>query len=129
MYTFIRADVECAAHIRVIHLENGVTPFVHDTWSATALGPFTIGFPNRCQFRLDAHLRQMGYEALNALESYTIDRGDGVSYRIDETIFKAPDHTHIVGIERHDGMTPLGEIHPDTQLGGPICVSGRPRYG
>ena len=65
----------------------------------------------------------MGYEALNALENYTIDRGDGVSYRIDETIFKAPDHTHIVGIERHDGMAPLGEIHPDTQLGGPAYVS------
>ena len=38
LYTFTRDEVECAAHIRVIHLENRVTPFVHDTWSAMAIG-------------------------------------------------------------------------------------------
>ena len=25
--------------------QNRVTPFVHDTWSAMAIGPFTIAFP------------------------------------------------------------------------------------
>lgn len=106
-----------AMSIRVLILSQP-TPTVHSSWNARSLGGFSMGFPNKKQLDLDAHIRQLGFGALNEIEVYDVPRTDGSMYTIQETIFNGPDFVHAVGIDRL-GMVPLGAVDDASKLGGP----------
>ena len=118
LYRLHRDQVPYTAAIRLLVLDRE-TPSIHNSWNALELGPFSIGFPNGDQEALDAHVRSLGFEALNDIERYEVPRRDGSFYPIHETIFNAPDYAHAVGIFRGGQMAQLGYVHPDTGLGGP----------
>ena len=92
---------------------------IHQSWNALELGPFSIGFPNLDQTTLDQKMRKAGFQGLNKMEVYPLQRSDGTEYTIKETIFNGPNFIHAVGIERCDGMPPLGDVDPQTGMGGP----------
>jgi hypothetical protein len=116
-YRLYRANVPNAAEIELVVFEQ-TQPAIHASWSALELGPFSAGFPNMDQKKQDQRVRELGFGALNALESYAVPRPDGSSYSIDETIFNAPDFVHGVGIHRGNGMAQLGDVDSNG-LGGP----------
>lgn len=116
-YRLFRKGVENAIQIRLMVL-NKPTPSIHQSWNSMELGPFSMGFPNNDTIALDKKVRQTGFGALNALESYPIPRTDGTTYQIDETIFNAPDFLHGVAITRGGGMAQLGPVDHNG-LGGP----------
>mgnify|MGYP006403387673 CR=1 FL=1 len=116
-YILSRAGVEQAIKIQLLVLDKA-TPSIHTSWDSRNLGPFSLGFPNSDTIGLDKKIRNIGFGALNDLESYPIPRTDGSTYQIDETIFNGPDFVHGVAITRGNGMVQLGPI--DTNgLGGP----------
>ncbi len=117
-YRLYRPSVPSLIQIRLMVL-NKETPLIHKSWSARELGPFSLGFPNLNQEQLDKELRTKGFESMAALQEGTVPRSDGTSYRYIETIYKAPDYLHAVGIERKDGMNQLAPVDSLTQKGGP----------
>ncbi len=116
-YRLYRKGVKQAIQIRLIVLDRPM-PSIHNSWDATELGPFSLGFPNENTIKLDKKVRKVGFGALNTLESYPIPRTDGTSYQIDETIFNGPDFIHGVAITRGNGMAQLGPVD-ENGLGGP----------
>lgn len=116
-YRLYRQGINSAIQIRLMVLDKPM-PSIHQSWNSTQLGPFSLGFPNTNTIALDKKVRQTGFGALNALESYPIPRTDGTTYQIDETIFNGPDFNHGVAITRGNGMPQLGPV--DAQgMGGP----------
>ena len=116
-YLLRNAGLQGVAQIRLLLL-NKPTPSIHQSWNALELGPFSMGFPNDHQQQHDAHMRELGFGALNDIEIYQVPRTDGSQYTIYETIFNGPDFAHGVGIQRGDGMAQLGAINQNG-LGGP----------
>tara|TARA_R110002167_G_scaffold349844_1_gene561788 strand:+ start:1624 stop:2718 length:1095 start_codon:yes stop_codon:yes gene_type:complete len=116
-YRLYRKGVDSAIQIRLLVLSKPM-PTIHDSWNSRELGPFSLGFPNNNTIALDKHIRNVGFGALNDLESYPIPRTDGSTYQIDETIFNAPDFNHGVAITRGDGMPQLGPTDENGK-GGP----------
>ena len=116
-YRIFRPGMKEAIQIQLLVLDK-VTPSIHQSWQSTALGPFSLGFPNSNTIALDKKIRKVGFGALNSLESYPIPRTDGSTYQIDETIFNAPDFVHGVAITRGGGMAQLGPTD-DNGMGGP----------
>lgn len=108
--------------IRVLRLHRPTEP-VLSSWDSLQAGPFAIGFPNLDQAELDRRLRRLGFGAQGPLNSYRIQRPDGSSYGIQETIFNGPDFVKAVGITRLDGMPQLSPIESDSGLGGPAYAS------
>jgi hypothetical protein len=109
------------AEIELVVFERSL-PAIQSSWSPLTLGPLSIGFPNADQVKQDQRVRRLGFGTLNSLESYSVPRPDGSSYRIDETIFNAPDFTHAVGIHRGNDMAQLGALDQNG-LGGPAYVA------
>ena len=118
LYFFSRQGVAEAATIRLLVLDTP-TPSIHSDWSALALGPFSMGFPNTVQTALDAKMRRLGFGALNELEKYNLPRRDGTEYPMLETIFNGPDFVHAVGIYRGGDMMQLGPVEENSGMGGP----------
>ncbi|MEM9686786.1 MAG: extradiol dioxygenase, partial [Bacteroidota bacterium] len=118
LYHLHRPSVPGLIHLRVLVL-NTQTPHIHKSYNARELGPFSLGFPNLNQKRLDRTLRGRGWKAMAALQEGRIPRADGTTYRYWEAIYKVPDFIHAVGIERGDGMNQLAPVDSITQLGGP----------
>ncbi len=118
LYLLDRPGAPGSAQIRLLVLDRP-TPAIHRSWDALTLGPFSLGFPNTDQVALDERMRRLGFGALNELERYQVPRPDGSRYTIDETIFNGPDFVHAVGIQRKDGMAPVGPVDPATGRGGP----------
>ena len=116
-YRFYRKQVPEAIQIQLLVL-NKPTPSIHQNWRPTALGPFSLGFPNSNTMKLDKKVRDLGFGSLNVLESYPIPRTDGTTYQIDETIFNGPDFVHGVAITRGGNMAQLGPLD-ESGLGGP----------
>jgi catechol 2,3-dioxygenase-like lactoylglutathione lyase family enzyme len=117
LYRLYRAGVSDAAEIELVVFARTQAP-IHQSWSALALGPLSLGFPNSSQVQHDQVVRSFGFGALNTIEIYPVPRPDGSQYHIEETIFNAPDFVHAVGIHRGDGQSQLGPL--DAQgLGGP----------
>jgi|GEM_PF-158009 len=119
VYRLYRDAVDGTIQIRLLVLDRA-TPVVHTTWDAREPGPFSTGYPSRDVPAWDRSLREMGYDAMNPMSSYSVPRPDGTTYGIDETIFKAPDFMHAVTISRKDGMPQLGPIDPSSGNGGPV---------
>ena len=118
LYHLYRENIPALIQLRVIHLEQP-SPSIHASYSSLELGPFSLGFPNLNQKKLDKKLRDLGIQAMADMQEGTIPRPDGTTYRYWETIFKGPDFLHVVGIERGDGMAQLAPCDSLTQLGGP----------
>ena len=120
LYSLTRPTVSSCIPIMLwVWPESSFPSSIHQSWNALELGPFSIGFPNLDQTRLDQKMRKMGIQGLNEMEVYSLQRPDGSEYTIKETIFNGPDYVHAVGIERCDGMPPLGEVDLQTGMGGP----------
>lgn len=117
-YRLHRPEVEGLIQIRLLVLKKE-TPSIHKSYSSREVGPFSLGFPNGDQMQLDKELREKGFGTMAPVQVGTIERPDGSSYRYIETIYKAPDYLHAVGIERMDGMPPLSPIDEVTKRGGP----------
>ncbi len=118
MYHLNRPSVPGLINIRVLVLDTE-TPLIHKSHNSRELGPFSLGFPNLNQKKLDADLRTKGWTSMEELQEGNIPRTDGTTYRYWETIYKAPDFLHAVGIERGDGVPQLAPVDSLTQLGGP----------
>ncbi len=117
-YRLHRPSVSGLIQIRLMVLDQ-ITPLIHKGWNPRELGPFTIGFPNLNQVALDNRLNSHGFSSRAPLQEGRIPRPDGTSYRYIETVYKAPDFVHAVGIERKDGMPQLAPVDSLTELGGP----------
>lgn len=117
-YRLHRPEIKGEIELRVLVFDKPV-PAIHANHDPLELGPLSIGFPNLDQRKLDAHLRRLGFGSLAPLDSNEIPRPNGTRYPIYETIFKAPDYTHAVGITRGGGMRQLGPVDSITGLGGP----------
>ena len=118
VYRLYRPSVPELIQIRLMVLRQA-TPHIHKSWHARELGPFSLGFPNLNQAKLDKELRELGFGSMAPMQEGTIPRPDGSSYRYIETIYKAPDFLHAVGIERKDGMPQLAPCDTLTEKGGP----------
>ncbi|MEM7049252.1 MAG: VOC family protein [Acidobacteriota bacterium] len=119
LYLLERPGAPGTVRLRLIHVDRP-TPLVHTTYDAREPGPFSTGYPTLDLPTWDAELRQAGHDAMNPMSEYTVPRPDGTKYRIQETIFKAPDFMHAVGISRLDGMSQLGPVDSATGRGGPV---------
>ena len=119
LYLLGRPGAPGTVGIRLLVLDRP-TPRVHTTYDAREPGPFSTGYPTTDLPAWDRDLRAMGYGAMNPMSEYSVPRPDGSSYRIQETIFKAPDFMHAVGISRLDGMRQLGPVDAATGRGGPV---------
>jgi len=117
-YHLERSAVEGEVEIRLLVFKDPV-PAMHDSRSALELGPFSIGFPNSNQAKLDAKIRALGFTGKAPLQSGDVPRPDGELYTYSETIFNAPDMVNCVGITRGNGMSQLGPVDTATELGGP----------
>jgi len=117
-YRFHRPEVAGLMQLRVL-VVNQETPSIHKSWNSRELGPFSLGFPNGDQASLDKHIRSLGFGAMENMQGGQIPRGDGTTYGYLETIFKAPEFLHCVGIERQDGVPQLAPINEETKEGGP----------
>ena len=118
MYVLSRPAVPNLIQIRLLVLKKE-TPFIHNSYDSRELGPFSIGFPNAAQEKLDTNLRKLGYTTMAPLQVGNLPRPDGTTYRYWETIYRAPDFVHCVGIQRGDGMPQLSPEDPLSKLGGP----------
>jgi catechol 2,3-dioxygenase-like lactoylglutathione lyase family enzyme len=117
LYRLYRAGVSDAVEIELVLFARTQAP-IHRSWSALVQGPLSLGFPNNDQVQHDQVVRSFGFGARNNLEIYPVPRPDGSQYRIEETIFNAPDFVHAVGIHRADGQSQLGPLDAKG-LGGP----------
>lgn len=117
-YRLHRPEVDGLIQIRLLVL-NKKTPSIHKSYSSREEGPFSLGFPNGDQYQLDKELKERGFETMAPVQVGTVELPTGQSYRYIETIYKAPDFLHAVGIERMDGMPPLSPIDEATKKGGP----------
>lgn len=118
LYILERPAADDTIQVRVLLLDRE-TPLIHASWDSRELGPFSMGFPTLELIPWDEELRAMGYESMLPLTQYQVPRADETMYGIHETIFKAPDFVHAVGISRRDGMPQLGPVDPETGRGGP----------
>lgn len=117
-YHLHRPEVPGLIQIRLLVLHQP-TPSIHKSYSSREVGPFSLGFPNGDQYGLDKELKDRGFDTMAPIQVGTIELPTGQSYRYIETIYKAPDFLHAVGIERMDGMPPLSPIDERTKKGGP----------
>lgn len=117
-YLLHRPEVDELIQIRLMVLDTD-TPLIHQSFDCRELGPFSLGFPNGAQEKLDKDLRALGINSMAPLQEGTVERPDGSAYRYIETIYQGPDYLHVVGIERMDGMPQLAPIDPGTKMGGP----------
>ena len=117
LYMLHRGNVEWAAQIRLLVMKQQVPAYRVD-WKPTALGPYTIGFPNTRQDALDEHLRKLGFGALNVMERSPFTTDDGREYEILETVHTGPDFVAAVGVARGEGQPPITPVN-DEGMGGP----------
>ena len=117
-YLLYRPEVPGLIQIRLMVMHTK-TPSIHKSYSSREVGPFSLGFPNGDQYQLDKELKDRGFDTMAPIQVGTIELPTGQSYRYIETIYKAPDFIHAVGIERMDGMPPLSPIDENTKKGGP----------
>jgi catechol 2,3-dioxygenase-like lactoylglutathione lyase family enzyme len=108
-YALLRDEVGYAARIRLLVLDRPA-PAIRGSWDPRVLGPTTIGFPNTRQEALDAHLRQLGFGALNRLERSPFVSDAGRRYEILETVHTGPDFVSAVGVARGLGEPPITPV-------------------
>jgi catechol 2,3-dioxygenase-like lactoylglutathione lyase family enzyme len=116
-YLLHRDGVDYAAQLRLLVLDRTMPAF-RSHWSATTLGPYTLGFPNRRQEAVDRELRELGFGALNALERTGFTAPDGRRYDIVETVHTGPDFVLGVGVARGPGEPGITPLNTDG-MGGP----------
>ena len=119
LYLLRRPGAAGTVQIRLLVLDQE-TPSIHTTFDAREPGPFSTGYPADELVPWDEALREAGFESMNPMSEYSVPRPDGTSYRIHETIWKAPDFMHAVTISRRDGMSQLGPIDTASGRGGPV---------
>lgn len=118
LYYLFRPTVPENIKIRVLVLSNKY-PLIHKTYNSREMGPFTLGFPNADEERLDSMIHELGFSSMAPLQAAMLTKQDGSKYKYLETIYKAPDFIHIVGIERGNGMPQLSAYDSVTLKGGP----------
>lgn len=118
LYLLHRPKAPENIQIRVLLLQKE-TPLIHTSYSAREMGPFTLGFPNANQEKLDSCLKKLGFTTMAPMQAAMLSKPDGNKYRYLETIYKAPDFIHAVGIERGNGMPQLAPYDSSTLKGGP----------
>ncbi len=117
VYKLYRKEVPENILIRVLLIKQKM-PAIHESYSSREQGPFSLGFPNNMQRQLDVSLRKHGVESMAPLQASKIYRADSSFYNYLETIYKAPDNVHAVGITR-EGIAQLAPYDTATGLGGP----------
>lgn len=118
LYYLHRPNVPENIKLRLLVLGNK-SPLVHKTYNSREMGPFTLGFPNANEERLDSIIHELGFSSMAPLQAAMLAKPDGSKYKYLETIYKAPDFIHAVGIERGNGMPQLSAYDPNSLLGGP----------
>lgn len=118
LYILHRPTVPENIQLRVLHIKS-ITPLIHTTYNAREMGPFTLGFPNANQENLDSELKTLGFTTMAPMQAAMLNKPDGSKYKYLETIYKAPDFIHAVGIERGNGMAQLAPYDSSTLKGGP----------
>ncbi len=118
IYILHRPNVPENIKIRVVLLSKKF-PLIHKSYNSREMGPFTLGFPNADEEKLDSIIHSLGFSSMAPLQAAMLSKPDGSKYKYLETIYKAPDFVHAVGIERGNGMPQLAEYDTKTLLGGP----------
>ncbi|MBR2648826.1 MAG: hypothetical protein IKD55_08290 [Sediminibacterium sp.] len=118
LYLLERKNVPENIKIRVLLVSKN-NPLIHKSYNAREMGPFTLGFPNANQEKLDKELRALGFTTMAPMQAAMLSKPDGTKYKYLETIYKAPEFVHIVGIERGNGMPQLAPYDSATLKGGP----------
>jgi catechol 2,3-dioxygenase-like lactoylglutathione lyase family enzyme len=118
LYLLHRPNVPENIKMRVLVVSKKI-PLIHKTYNSREIGPFTLGFPNANQEGLDSALRNLGFTSMAPMQAAMLSKPDGSKYKYLETIYKAPDMVHVVGIERGNGMPQLAPYDPITLKGGP----------
>lgn len=118
LYLLHRPTVSDNIRIRVLVVSKR-QPLIHKTYNSREMGPFTLGFPNANQEKLDTLIRELGFTSMAPMQAAVLSKPDGTKYKYLETIYKAPDFVHVVGIERGNGMPQLAPYDPETSKGGP----------
>ncbi len=118
VYLLHRPTVPENVKIRVVVL-NKKSPLIHKNYNSREMGPFTLGFPNANEELLDSMLHGLGFSSMAPLQAAVLSKPDGSKYKYLETIYKAPDFIHVVGIERGNGMPQLSDYDAVTLKGGP----------
>lgn len=117
-YHLYRKEVPSLVNIRLLVFKEKI-PAIHQSYSSLELGPFSLGFPNLNQKKLDKRLGDLGVTSMAPMQIGDIQRPDGSSYNYYETIYKGPDFLHCVGIQREKGMEPVSPCDHISELGGP----------
>ena len=118
MYLLHRPNLPENMEIRVL-LVSKKLPLIHENYNPRELGPFSLGFPNANQEAIGSEMNQLGFTTMIPLQPALLTRPDGTKYKYLETIYRAPDFVHIVGVERGNGMPQLSPIDSATLKGGP----------
>jgi catechol 2,3-dioxygenase-like lactoylglutathione lyase family enzyme len=118
LYLLERKNVPENIKIRVLLVSKN-NPLIHKSYNAREMGPFTLGFPNANQEKLDKELRELGFSTMAPMQAAMLSKPDGTKYKYLETIYKAPEFVHVVGIERGNGMPQLAPYDSATLKGGP----------
>ena len=117
IYHVYRAAVPSLIHLRILHLKNA-TPHIHKSYISYELGTFSLGFPTSDAMKMDAIMKAHQVEAMAPMQKGVVVRDNGDEARYLETIYKAPDYLHAVGIERVK-QPQLAPCDPKTGFGGP----------
>jgi catechol 2,3-dioxygenase-like lactoylglutathione lyase family enzyme len=117
MIIFNRPDVPDAAMVRVI-MADPALPEARPGHDAEITGALSLGFPVIGNAARDQIVQAMGWKPVAGLTSITLPRGDGTTYSVGETHYRAPDGVMALGIDRAD-MRPVGPIDSALSIGGP----------
>lgn len=118
LYLLQRPNVPENIQIRVVLVSKKIQP-IHKSYNSREMGPFTLGFPNGNQEGLDSSLRSLGFSSMAPMQAAILSKPDGTKYKYLETIYKAPEFVHAVGIERGNGMPQLAPYDTVSLKGGP----------
>lgn len=117
-YRLHRPAVPGLVQIRLLVLDRE-TPLIHRSYDSRELGPFSLGFPTGDIGVMDRAVAAAGFGSMAPMQVGTVQRPDGLEYQYYETIYRAPDFVHTVGIARDASVGPLAPYDEATTLGGP----------
>lgn len=117
LYHCYRPTVPSLIQLRIIHLKKP-TPHIHKSYDSYEMGSFSLGFPTSDAKGMDERMKKYNVKAMADMQLGDIDNGDGTSRQYLETIYKAPDFLHCVGIERVN-QEQLAPCDPNDGFGGP----------
>ena len=89
LYLLHRPTVSENIRIRVL-VVNKRQPLIHKSYHSREMGPFTLGFPNAHQEKLDSVIRELGFTSMAPMQAAMLSKPDGTKYKYLETIYKAP---------------------------------------